>query len=480
MAEYLIQGGTLTAIADALREKTGNSSPLSPSQMVDEIMSISPGNDSGGKSKVIQIYTTPVEFTTNRPSFVLGSDTMFFKISDDVITLDELKGGIVGSPRNGEDNHSEFLNYYGLISDFEEIGANALFVADSSELGFTGAVGVGSLDGSIVLASFGKEGAANAKEELGIDASEGLWVNAEWIINSESYVAFALAYNVKEPEEKWKGDGNTHIWVEFSEERKSPLMGLAVDGSVSVDWGDGTAPDVLTGTSTTYSDVLWTPRHEYSKGGEYVITLTVDGQVTFGGGMGAGSGTYLLRNSTGEDYRNYAYRNAIKRVELGEGIYSVGSNGLSYCHNLKELKFPESKVSFGGNSLSSCKNIESFVMPNNGTSIGQNMFSSCDNLKNVVLAEHVAIIPNNVFSSCTTLTYIKIPGKVYSLANGVFQNCYSMKICDFTDHSAVPTLGTNAFNNIPADCEIRVPADLVEEWKAANNWSNYADHIVGV
>lgn len=281
-------------------------------------------------------------------------------------------------------------------------------------------------------------------------------------------------------EEKWIGDGNTHIWVEFSEERKSPLMGLAVDGSVSVDWGDGTAPDVLTGTSTTYSDVLWTPRHEYSKGGEYVITLTVDGQVTFGGGQGAGSGAYLLRNSTGEDYRNYAYRNAIKRVELGEGIYAVGSNGLSYCHNLKELKFPESKVSFGGNSLSSCKNIESFIMPNNGTSIGQNMFSSCDNLKNVVLAEHVTIIPNNVFSSCTTLTYIKIPGKVYSLANGVFQNCYSMKICDFTDHSAVPTLGTNAFNNIPADCEIRVPAALAEEWKAANNWSTYADYIVGV
>ena len=38
----------------------------------------------------------------------------------------------------------------------------------------------------------------------------------------------------------------------------------------------------------------------------------------------------------------------------------------------------------------------------------------------------------------------------------------------------------NAFNNISADCEIRVPAALADEWKAATNWSTYADHIVGV
>ena len=38
----------------------------------------------------------------------------------------------------------------------------------------------------------------------------------------------------------------------------------------------------------------------------------------------------------------------------------------------------------------------------------------------------------------------------------------------------------NAFTNIPADCEIRVPASLVDSWKAATNWSTYADPIVGV
>ena len=37
-----------------------------------------------------------------------------------------------------------------------------------------------------------------------------------------------------------------------------------------------------------------------------------------------------------------------------------------------------------------------------------------------------------------------------------------------------------AFGSIAADCQIRVPAALVNAWKTATNWSTYADHIVGV
>ena len=52
---------------------------------------------------------------------------------------------------------------------------------------------------------------------------------------------------------------------------------------------------------------------------------------------------------------------------------------------------------------------------------------------------------------------------------------------DFTACTTVPALAnTNAFTGIPADCQIRVPASLVDTWKAATNWSTYADHIVGV
>lgn len=43
MAEYIIQGETLTDIADAIRSKTGDSSIIQPSQMASAISSISTG-----------------------------------------------------------------------------------------------------------------------------------------------------------------------------------------------------------------------------------------------------------------------------------------------------------------------------------------------------------------------------------------------------------------------------------------------------
>ena len=54
-----------------------------------------------------------------------------------------------------------------------------------------------------------------------------------------------------------------------------------------------------------------------------------------------------------------------------------------------------------------------------------------------------------------------------------------MAIYDFTNHTSVPTLeNTNAFTGIPSDCKIKVPESLLEEWKAATNWSTYANKIV--
>jgi hypothetical protein len=56
-----------------------------------------------------------------------------------------------------------------------------------------------------------------------------------------------------------------------------------------------------------------------------------------------------------------------------------------------------------------------------------------------------------------------------------------MAIYDFTSHTSIPTVSsTTAFDDIPSDCIIKVPASLYNDWIAATNWSTYADHIVAV
>ena len=97
-------------------------------------------------------------------------------------------------------------------------------------------------------------------------------------------------------------DGATRIYIRLPEDRKSPVIGVCPKGTVTVDWGDGTAPDILTGTSVT--SVKWTPTHNYAKSGEYVIRLFVDGTVGFYGNGTAYNFAYLLRGYSGEDNRN--------------------------------------------------------------------------------------------------------------------------------------------------------------------------------
>ena len=102
-------------------------------------------------------------------------------------------------------------------------------------------------------------------------------------------------------------------------------------------------------------------------------------------------------------------------------------------------------------------------------------------VQRVEIGSGVTSIGTYAFNYCYSLASITIPDGVTSINAYVFRDCCGVRYYDFTNHTAVPTLSnTNAFVGIPADCEIRVPAALAEEWKAATNWSTYADYIVGV
>ena len=227
-------------------------------------------------------------------------------------------------------------------------------------------------------------------------------------------------------------DGKTRIYIHLEDGRTSPMLGCCPNGTVTVDWGDGTEPDTLTGTSI--STVQWTPTHEYGAPGDYVIKLTVDGSVELAGSNSTNQYSYLLRYSSGGDGRNKVYQNAIQKVEIGDGVTSIGNEAFRNCYSLPSV-----------------------TIPNGVTSIGNQAFYGC------------------------ALSSVVIPDGVTSINSKTFYNCTGVRYYDFTHHTTVPTLSnTDAFTGIAADCEIRVPAALADKWKAATNWSTYANHIVGV
>jgi hypothetical protein len=120
------------------------------------------------------------------------------------------------------------------------------------------------------------------------------------------------------------GDGKTHIFIHLEEGRTSPMLGVCPNGTVDVDWGDGTAHDTLTGTST--SIVKWTSNHSYTSAGNYVIKLTVDGSMNFYGVSSSNQCTAILRYTNGSDRRNVSYQNAVKSIWVGDGVTSIGNH----------------------------------------------------------------------------------------------------------------------------------------------------------
>ena len=299
-------------------------------------------------------------------------------------------------------------------------------------------------------------------------------------------------------------DGKTRIYIRLEEGRTSPRLGVCPNGTVTVDWGDGTTPDTLTGTSTT--TVKWTPNHVYAAPGEYVIKLTVDGAMGFYGQSGVigNNSSTILRYSLGFDNRNQVYQSSIQKIEIGNGVTSIGAYAFGNCCSIASITIPNGITSVGNYAFDHCYTLESIVIPDSVTSIGQYVFNLCYTLESIVIPDSVTSIGDHTFYNCYALASITIPNGVISIGSYTFYNCWSLAsittpesitsigafafgscygaaFYDFTAYTTVPTLSnTNAFTGIAADCQIRVPATLVDTWKAATNWSTYADHIVGV
>ena len=281
-------------------------------------------------------------------------------------------------------------------------------------------------------------------------------------------------------------DGTTRIHIHLEDGRTSPCLTLKMllDNTATIDWGDGTTVDTLTGRGTTTGDTsLEHKYHNYAVAGDYVIKLT--------GGTIAGSGSnnndthsYLLRYMpvlANADTRDRVYQRTIKKVEMGTHT-SLDDYGFAICDNINSVVIPNpnNNSSIYPYVFEKSTHLNTIVLPNKITSINENAFYQCYTLTNIIMSGVISI-GARAFFNCYALPNVVFPSTIHSIGNYAFYGCGGVKYYDFTACSSVPTLGgTNAFNGMPADCEIRVPASLETTWKNATNWTTYADYIVGV
>lgn len=114
-----------------------------------------------------------------------------------------------------------------------------------------------------------------------------------------------------------------------------------------------------------------------------------------------------------------------------------------------------------------------------GTSISLLLFNDCSSLTSITIPDIVTSIDSQAFYGCTGLTSITIPNSVTSIDSQAFMNCSGLTSVTI-EATTPPTLGgTDAFTNTN-NSPIYVPAESVDAYKTATNWSALASRISAI
>ena len=246
-------------------------------------------------------------------------------------------------------------------------------------------------------------------------------------------------------------DGATrlHIRIATVGRMTVPLyIGQTVANGVSIDWGDGSTTQTLSGTGNVNTS------HTYAEPGDYVISLMPQDGCTLS--LGSGASSYCVMGSTGNNGRVYC--NMLQDVSIGKNVTSISTYAFDCCYSLASITIPDGV-----------------------TSIGDSAFYCCNSLASITIPDGVTSISNYSFIGCYSLTSITIPDGVTSIGDSAFDSCFGMRYYDFSSCTAIPALSsTYAFNDIPSDCQMLIPSALYNNWKTATNWATYESYMVAV
>ena len=195
--------------------------------------------------------------------------------------------------------------------------------------------------------------------------------------------------------------GKTELDIELRE-LLSPTLGLCINGTVDIDWGDGTSHSTATGSSLT---TLIGANHTYASAGNYTIKI------------GASSGNYAIVGNT------------TKQAQIlynGDATSLSTSDSIVYRNSIVSVRIG-ADVSLRGDGFADCRCLESITLPKNSIYTTYELFNGCLNLKSVTLpayTEHDSSA--NAFSACYTLESVSTP-KGMSYYTQCFYQCYSLK-----------------------------------------------------
>ena len=192
-----------------------------------------------------------------------------------------------------------------------------------------------------------------------------------------------------------------------------------------------------------------------------------------------------------------AFRDCIglQNIILWDTITSIGASAFTNCDYLVSVHIPSgistipdscfrdcgaiidlstNAYNINDYAFANCTSLMNVTLPR-CTQINTYSFANCTNLRSITL-DNLAVISVGAFSGCTKLDSVVIGERCRTINNDAFRGCNNLTSISCLS-TTPPWLGTKVFDSTN-NCPIYVPAESVEAYKSATNWSNYASRIM--
>lgn len=196
-----------------------------------------------------------------------------------------------------------------------------------------------------------------------------------------------------------------------------------------------------------------------------------------------------------------------------EGITKIGSYVFQAYGNLVKITFPKTLKEIGAYAFKDCTSLEEIVIPTNITKIEAYAFMGCKKihpityslehwcsmhfisqesspayyrgdlylgdtlLTNLVIPESITVLKQCIFAYLKCLKSVEMHENITAIEGYTFYRCLNLETVTVRAITPPSLASTTTFMYVPDTCNFYVPAESVEAYKSATNWSQYADRI---
>ena len=470
----------LTAIADAIREKTGKTDSMTLEQMPTEIAGISVGVD-----------VTLIDNIDIVPNFANGNQ---------VVAAQEgyaVKGATILKPATLiPENIAEGVEIAGVVGTHAGGGGSSAdvryvtFRNESTGEEYKKPVAYGDDCVDVVAKGLWKTPTKESTAQYnytfyGWGASDGGAADANILKNiTEDKTVYAI----------FTATARLYTITWLDDDGVTELPGQK-------QWAYGTVPS-YTPTKEGVAFDKWTPTPTaVTEDASYVASWysviasgSVNESVTWAlhaNGTLVISGTGAMTDYASADVSTkvpwYSRRTSITSIVIEDGVTRIGTRAFQDCTNVTSLDIPNSVTSIGEQVVKGCSNLESIVIPgsvtamnnytfyqsglvsveiqNGVTAIPYGAFRECSKLTSVTIPNTVTSIGNYAFNTCNSLISVVIPGSVANIGEYAFSSCNYLS--DVTISEGVATISAEAFYGCLSLKSIVIPASVTQIGKNA-------------